>query len=449
MTIQYKNTIALLSIAVIGSTINANANPHTIKDENLSTALESSHIFGYAKAMYVGDDKKGGRLNQSTLGFGGKIGVETGRYYGLSLKGAWYTTQDFGVNSTNPKKVDAYMFDLNKKPYSSIGEAQIKLNFDKNTAILGRQEIFSPIINSYEYRIIPNLFQGLTFTNKQIDNTTITAAYISKMSGLDGLTSFSDFRSMSEQAYTSLMLTPDGAINTKNGQTVDLSKITGNHGVIATGFSYKKEHAFQFWNYYGINTFNTFYFDGNFKQKINDHLLAGFDFQAYRVSAVGKTQQYLAQHKLNADYWLSGVKTTLNHLPSGWGAAFAYNQFTGNKHTVTANGNWGGYPEFVSMPYVYPENQGISAIARSRLKKWTISLDLGPYGLKDQSFIFGHARINLDEYIIAGSDIIVNSLIYKAKFTPQLSTRMAIEARNSGNARYNNKFIAMSLRYDF
>ncbi|MBX9935359.1 MAG: OprD family porin [Burkholderiaceae bacterium] len=433
----------------MGSTIDAHADTNNIKNDNLSTALESSHIFGYAKAMYVGDDKKGGRLNQSTLGFGGKIGIETGNYYGLSLKGAWYTTQDFGLNSTNPKKVDAYMFNLNKKPYSIIGESQIQLRFGKNLATLGRQEISSPLIDSYEYRIIPNLFQGLTLTSKQIDDATLTAAYISKMSGLDGLASFSDFRSMSQQAYTSLMLTPGGVVDAKNGETIDLSKITGNHGVIVAGFAYKKEYAFQFWNYYGINTLNTFYFDGNFKHKINHNLLAGFDFQAYRVSAVGKTQQYLAQHHLNADYWLSGVKTMLNHSPSGWGSAFAYNQFTGNKYTVTANGNWGGYPEFVGMPYVYPENQGVSGIARSHLKKWTITLDLSPYGLKDKNFIFGHARINLDESILAGSDIIVNSLIYKAKFTPQLSTRMAIEARNSGNARYNNKFIAMSLRYDF
>ena len=448
MTIRHKN-IALLSTLLIGSTIDAHADTNIIRNDNISTALESSHIFGYTKAMYVGDDKKGGRLNQSTLGFGGKIGIETGSYYGLSFKGAWYTTQDFGLNSTNPKKIDAYMFNLNKKPYSVIGESQIQLNFGKNTAILGRQEISSPLIDSYEYRIIPNLFQGLTLTNKDFDNTTLTTAYISKMSGLDGLVSFSDFRSMSQQAYTSLMLTPSGAVDAKNGETAGLSKIAGNHGVILAGFSYKKEHAFQFWNYYGINTLNTFYFDGKFKYKINQNLLAGFDFQAYHVSAVGKTKRYLAQHNLNADYWLSGVKTILNHSPSGWGAAFAYNQFTGNQHTVTTNGNWGGYPEFVGMPYVYPENQGISGIARSHLTKFTISLDLGPYGFKDKNFIFGHTRINLDESILAGSDITINSLIYKAKFTPQLSTRMAIEARNSGNARYNNKFIAMSLRYDF
>lgn len=438
-----RKNLALLLASILLTIPNVNAN------ENWVAALESSRIFGYAKTMYIADDKKGGRLNQSTLGFGGKIGVETGDFYGFRLKGAWYTSQDFGLNSHNPKKIDAYLFSLNKKPFSIVGEAQIQFNYQNNTVILGHQEISSPIIDSYEYRIIPNLFQAATLTNKYTNNTTVTASYVSKMSGLDGLVSFSDFRSMSQQAYTSLMMTPNQVVDTKNGDTFDLSKVIGNKGTMMVGLSHKEDHQFQAWNYYGIDTFNTFYFDGKLNHKFNRDLSSGLAFQAYRVSAVGKLNSYLTEHGLNADYWLFGIKTTLSHAPSGWTAAFSYNQFTGDQRTVTTNGNWGGYPEFVGMPYVYPENNGVSGIARSRLKKLTATLDLSPYGFKDRIIILGHARINLDESIISGSDIVVNSLIYKAKFTPNLSTRIAAEARNSGNARYNNKFINLSLRYDF
>lgn len=430
-------------VIIFCSSFDVNAN------DDVAAALQSSHVFGYAKAMYIADDKKGGRLNQSTAGFGGKIGMETGEYDGLKVKGAFYTTQDFGLSSNNPKKVDAYMFGLNKKPYSILGEAQVQFNYGKNKIILGRQELSSPMIESYEYRIIPNLFEAYTLTNNSIDSTTMTLSYVNKMSGLDGLESFSTFRSMSQQAYTSLMVTPSHVVDAKNGDTINLSKVVGNHGVLMAGLTYKNEHIFQFWNYYGVDTLNTIYGDAKFKTKLNKNLSAGFDIQAYRVNSVGKLNSYLAERGLNANYWLSGVKASLTHAPSGWSTAFAYNQFTGNKNTVTVNGNWGGYPEFVSMPYVYPENNGVSGVARSRLKKMTATLDLSPYGWKDQSVIFGHARINIDEYILAGSDIIVNSIIYRAKFTPNLSTRMALEARNSGNARYNNKFVAMSLRYDF
>ena len=111
----------LLSLAGLCALLNGHV-AHS--SEELSTALQSGHAYGFGKVMYVADDKKGGRLNQSTPGFGGKIGAETGDYYGFSLKGAWYTTRDFGLRSANPKETDAYMFDVDKTPYSLLGEAQ-------------------------------------------------------------------------------------------------------------------------------------------------------------------------------------------------------------------------------------------------------------------------------------------------------------------------------------
>lgn len=191
MILICKNLIFVLAI-ILFSSFNVNAN------DDVATALKSSHVFGYAKAMYVADDKKGGRLNQSTAGFGGKIGIETGEYDGLKMKGAWYSTQDFGMNSNNPKKVDAYMFGLNKKPYSILGEAQFQFNYGGNKVIFGRQEFSSPMIESYEYRIIPNLFEAYTLINNSIDSTTMILSYVNKISGLDGLESFSNFLNMSQ-----------------------------------------------------------------------------------------------------------------------------------------------------------------------------------------------------------------------------------------------------------
>jgi hypothetical protein len=101
------------------------------------------------------------------------------------------------------------------------------------------------------------------------------------------------------------------------------------------------------------------------------------------------------------------------------------------------------------MPYLYAENDGVSAIARSRLSKVSVLLDLGAYGLQGHSLLFGHARIDIDETIQANSDILVNSLLYRAKLSPKLSARVLLEARNSGHSRYNNEFVAASLRYDF
>lgn len=417
--------------------------------ENLTEAWQASRLFGFAKVMYVGDDKKGGRPNQSTPGFGGKIGAETGEYLGFKLKGAWYATTDLGLGQEDPRKTDAYMFDLDKKPYSLLGEMQLSARQGNTVLTIGRQEFFSPIINTYDYRIVPNLFEAFTLTNRDIPETTVTLAYVSKMSGLDGLVTFSEFRSMSQQAYTSLKVAPDGSLDAKNGDTLDVSTQVGNHGVLATGIVHGKDNQFRLWNYYGPDSLNTLYLDGRLKARLSQDFASTIEGQTYQVAAVGAFKDYLSRMGLNASYGLYGIKGTLSHQPSGISAALALNHFTGNQNTVTAYGNWGGYPEFVLMPYMHAENKGSSAIAGSYLSRITLLFDLGIYGLTGQSLLLGHANINIDEKILANSDIKVTTLLYRAQLSPKLSARVALDARTSRNSRYDNEFVALGLRYDF
>jgi hypothetical protein len=434
---------AVLFVAVFCEVAHVRASDVAANDAN------SGSIFGYVKAMYVVDDKKGGRFNQSTPGFGGKIGGETAEFDGFRLKGALYTTSDLGLRSSNPKQTDTYMFDLDKRPYSLLGEAQFQYRGWKTMLTAGRQEFLSPIINTYDYRIIPNLFEAYTLTNRDVANTTLTLSYVSKMSGLDGLVSFSEFRSMSQQAYTSLLVTPNGTIDASAGDTLVPSSVVGYKGVWVIGAGYENTHKFQLWNYYGTDTLNTLYVDGQFKQQVSRDFSSTMDMQAYRVCAVGRFKDYLSQHGLNASYALYGIKGSLAHKPSGVSVSLAFNRFTGNEKTVTAYGNWGGYPEFVSMPYMYAENSSVSAIANAQLARLTMLLDLEPYGFKDQSLLLGHARINIDESILPGSDTHMSTALYRVKLSTKLSARVAFEARDSGKSRYDNEFLAIGMRYDF
>lgn len=410
---------------------------------------DAPYVFGYAKAMYVADDKKGGRPNQSTLGLGGKIGGATASFNGLRLKGALYTTTDLGLRKDNPRQTDAYMFDLDKKPYSQLGEAQVEYAAGSSRLTIGRQEFFSPIINTYDYRIIPNLYEAATFVNRDLADTTLTFAYVSRMSGLDGLVSFSEFRSMSQQAYTSLLVTPDGKADARRGDTLDPSTVVGHRGVWVAGAVYEGAMKLRLWYYHGTELLDNLYVDGQIKTPLSRDLTATVDVQAYRVADIGHFRKYLMQQGLDARYGLGGIKATLAHGPSGMSVALAANRFSGTQRTVTAYGNWGGYPEFVLMPYMYAENAGVSAIAGAAMVRLTLLADLGRYGFPDHSLLFGHARINIDESILTGADTRVNSVLYRAKLSPQLSVRLALDARQSGNPRYDNEFVAMSLRYDF
>lgn len=420
-----------------------------VADAGADAEADHWRSFGYFKAMYVADDKKGGRLDQHTFGVGGKIGGATPVFRGFWLQGAWYVTSDLGTRSNDPRQTDAYMFDVDKTPYSLLGEAQLRYQAGSIQLTLGRQEIHSPLINSYDYRIIPNLFEAYTLASRALPETTLSLAYVDKMSGLDSLVSYKEFLSMSRQAYTSLKVTEAGVVDSRNGDILDLSRVVGKRGVWLAGAVHEGAQRWQLWNSYGPDTFNTLYLDGRYQQPLSTGLSAHLEAQAYRVDALGGFKDYLKQQGLNGRYALFGLRGTLIHPASGLSLALAGNQFTGNADTVTAYGNWGGYPEFVSMPYMYAEGDRVSAIARSRLARATLLVDLGAYGLKDQSLQLGHARIDIDEAILARSDIRVNTLLYRAKLAPGLSARLLLEARESANARYDNEFVTLSLRYDY
>ncbi len=413
--------------------------------ETISEALKNTQISGYAKLMYIFDDRKGPKLDQSTWGAGGKIGATSGDWHGLKAKIAYYQTSDLGLRSKNPKETDAYMFDVDKSPYSVIGEKYIEYSAKQNTVTLGRQEIDTPIISTYDYRIIPNLFEAYTLTNKDIKDTTLTLSYVTKMSGLDGLVSFKKFESMSEQTYTSLNMTTDLQTIDNSESTINVSKISGHQGVIMLGALIDANPKISLWNYYCKDVSNTFYAEGAIEQKITEKLTATYEAQGYSVRAIGKFKDFLSNLGLNGSYELYGLKSSIAHKESGISGYIAANLFTGDSKTVTAFGNWGGYPEFVSIPYMFAQDSSVSAVARLRAAKAAIKYEIS----SKQSIIAGYSYIDLDKNIMSNSDIKLLNLIYKAKIMKALSAKIQYELRDSKNYRYDNDMLTLSATYTF
>ena len=417
--------------------------------EDFSALLTKSTISGYAKAMYVYDDRLSPKLDQSTFGIGGKLGLQTSDWYGLSAKIAYYGTTDFGLRNSNPKQVDAYMFDVDKKPYSILGEAWIQYQ-NKNTILrFGRQEIDTPIVSTYDYRIIPNLFEAYTLTNKDISDTTLTFSYITRMSGLDGLVSFKDFRSMSQQTYTSLSMSDLQTVDSNGGDTLDISKISGDQAVFMLGYKYDKAFIFQAWNYYCSDVLNEFYTDISHSFSLTPTLNTSVEFQAYKVQELGKFKDFLHALKLNGSYELFGTKLSLMEKTSGISSYVALNFFTGNERTVTAFGNWGGYPEYVAIPYMFAQDNSVSALAKSKMGKINLKFDLAKIGLPNQTFSTGYSWIDLDKHILPNSDINLVNFIYKANITDTLNVRLQYELRDSANYRYGDDMLTTSIMYKF
>lgn len=411
-------------------------------------SLQDSHLNGYAKVMYVHDDRLPPKLDQSTFGTGGKLGLTTGEWNGFKFNAAYYLTTDLGTRSSNPRKTDAYMFDVDKTPYGVLGEASIEYKKGTSTFLLGRQAIDTPIISTYDYRIIPNLFEAYTFTTTALPDLTLVFSYVTKMSGLDGLVSFKHFESMSQQTYTSLMMSDMQTIDSNGGNTLDISKISGDQGVVMSGFVYDKGIKLQGWNYYCRDVIDEFYADAAWSYPL-DNVIATFEVQGYGVREEGKFKTFLHTLGLNGSYELYGAKFSVKNNLSGISASAAYNFFTGNTKTITAFGNWGGYPEYVTIPYMFAQDNSVSALAKSQMGKVDCKFDLSTVGWRDQTFIIGYSIIDLDEAVMPHSDINVINFIYKVKLNADIALKAQYEIRQSDNYRYANDMLTLSATYRF
>lgn len=398
--------------------------------------------------MYIHDDRIAPKLDQSTFGAGGKLGLTTDEWNGFKFNAAYYLTTDLGTRSSNPRKTDAYMFDVDKTPYGILGEASIEYKKGSSTFVLGRQAIDTPIISTYDYRIIPNLFEAYTYTNTAVSDLTLIFSYVTKMSGLDGLVSFKHFESMSQQTYTSLIMSGMDTIDSNGGNTLDISKISGDQGVVMSGFVYDNGIKIQGWNYYCRDVIDEFYADAVWSHPI-ERIIATFEVQGYGVREEGKFKSFLQTLGLNASYELYGAKLSVKDNPSAITASVAYNFFTGNAKTITAFGNWGGYPEYVTIPYMFAQDNGISALSKSQMGKGELKFDLSKIGWADQMLIAGYSIIDLDEVIMPHSDIRVINMVYKGKVCPNIALKTQYEIRQSDNYRYANDIVTLSATYRF
>lgn len=407
---------------------------------NVLGNADALKIDGYAKAMYVHDDRKESKPDQRTPGFGGKLGVKTPDFEGFDGYAAWYQVTDFGLKEENPKQTDAYMFGVNKEPYGILGEAYLHYKHAKSALTFGRQMIDTPIISSYDYRIIPNLFEAYTLTDMSMSDTKFTLSYVTQMSGLDGLVSFENFETMSAQTYTSLTI---------DEQTMDISKLVGTKGVVMSGAEYENKNKFAVWNYYCQDVLNTLYLDGSTYFQLNDTLFYTLSLQYYRVDSIGVFDNYLKETGLNGNYDLWGIKHELTFKPEGISIFAAYNRFSGNDKTITAFGNWGGYPEYVAVPYMFSQDGAMNAIAQSNMQRIGVKFELGKIKLEGQTLMISQSHYDFNDHIIANSDIWLTSILYNLKTKESVHLRVFYELRNSPNYRYDNHMLTLSLRYDF
>jgi hypothetical protein len=207
----------------------------------ISSAAEvkgKAQVYGYTEDAYgTGDlfDK-----GSSATGVSINLNVSEKLFDGVTANfGAFgYTDlgKDFG-GSLEPLAIGA---NNNGKDGAYFGVANITATFGDTTAVIGRQELASPMVGSFNWLLAPSHFEAYTVVNKSVPDVTLVGTYLTKLRG--------------------------------NGTGSTFAKLDGdNYGI---GANYSKDITGNLW-FYNVDVYDYKQVYGDVSKAIGDITLAG------------------------------------------------------------------------------------------------------------------------------------------------------------------------------
>lgn len=148
-------------------------------------------------------DAKGQAMNgdSAIAAVGGSLEFKTASLYGFSGQVGFFTSQPLAFLDKNAKYVksgadldlrDAFNTGYNYnaiqqspnlalEPINVLAIANLQYQLAKTTLTVGRQYFDTPLTGTNDSKMIPNTFEGYTAISKDIPDTTLTVAYITRM----------------------------------------------------------------------------------------------------------------------------------------------------------------------------------------------------------------------------------------------------------------------------
>jgi hypothetical protein len=134
-------------------------------------------------------NESGTTIDNEALGLGGSFIYKSAKFNGLSTTIGLYTSQNpsfyrMDVNEVGSVKAGKDTFSrydtdaTGKFGMSVLGQAYIQYDISKTSIIAGRQLFESVFTKSNDTKMIPNTFDGISATIKDIPQTTIQLAYL-------------------------------------------------------------------------------------------------------------------------------------------------------------------------------------------------------------------------------------------------------------------------------
>jgi len=314
-------------------------------------------IFGQSRTFYIDRTYNGiVNNNRNSLATGGYIGYKTPDFNGFTAVVAAYGTYGFDIHDEDAddigsKSYDPSLYGDNFDNYAFIGQAYINYAFGNTNIKVGRQRLDTPMAGADDARMLPNLFEAAVLSNKDIGNTTLIAAHVTRETTgtfsnvyTPGALSLQSGYGLGFKSGTSGRFANMGTIalghNDING---DGSFDNSTSGVTALAAIYTGVEGLklQAWDYIAWDILNAVYLQADYGWSVSDTVKLKASAQYINESDIGDS---LAA-SVNSNYFAGKLGASFDGL-SGY---LAYSA-TGDSRNDTMNGGiitpWGGMPAF-------------------------------------------------------------------------------------------------------
>lgn len=336
----------VLSIAAIGFISASSLHAADSLEGMFSEGKVSGQIREFSISRSV-ERSAGTDYTRNANAIGGYLKYETADFSGLSFGAAFYTTNGFLNDSdkTDYTEVDPTLLGENNENYSMLGEAFVQYKVANSTLKIGRQKLDTPMLGSDDARMLPNLFEAYVLTNKDIANTTLTLAHVTKFAQGTFGRAYGAGGILGSTAGYSSWDASNQVGEFKNMGTYAVNKSTDGVSVISATHAINKNLKVQLWDYYAHDIMNILYgqVDASWSCLLTDAVKPSLSVQVIKEDDIG--DELLG--KIDSTYWAAKFNAKIQNFT----ASLAYSQTGKNSATEAARENaitsvWGGMPAF-------------------------------------------------------------------------------------------------------
>jgi len=321
-----------------------------------------------------------------------KLSIMSPKYNGLSTKITMAGATDFGMNDEKYEDRN-FVFGPDRESFAILQEAYISYEKDGHKALVGREELVTPMIESDDYYMLADSFEVAYYQYSDIENITLCITYFHKMSGVwDSGADGTEFHSMSDASF----------VSQSDKDNADDS------GIISANFEYNdnKNHNLQVWNYYARDLYNTFFAQYDWTSE-GDGFNYNIGFQVIDFKEVGELK---SNNFTKIDYTIYSARFDID-FDNGFDIATGIANFTDGEGQGATLGAWGGYPYFANGMIFHFFEAGNLQNASSY--KAQLGYDLSKIGLKNTWFGYRYTYFDLDSSYSFAKDSAGNNDINK------------------------------------